>query len=130
MGKKTLSTPYVIVNNTQYAIVPNTLKFTEGFGEFKQRGSSVGAGQTEVVFSENAEEKMSKVMFELYPTAENIKSAREWKSNLNDNVVELAGDSGDNFSKSVTSAAVVNDYEVAIGADTTIPIEFVGDPAK
>ena len=126
MGKKTVSTPYVIINNTQYPIVPNTLKFTEGFGEYKQRGSSVGAGQTEVVFSENAEEKISKIMFEMFPTAENIKSIREWKANLNDNAIEITSDE---LERSFTNAALTSDYEIAIGADTTIPIEFAADPA-
>jgi hypothetical protein len=126
MGKKTLSTPQIIINNVVYPIVPNTLTYTEGFGEYNMRGSSIGAGLTEVVFSENSENKMSKINFELYPTAENLKSAREWKVNLNDNLIEM---SADDLNRTITNAALINDYEVNIGADTTIALEFVGDPA-
>ncbi|UCF50253.1 MAG: hypothetical protein JSU91_01875 [Thermoplasmatales archaeon] len=126
MGKKTISTPSIIINDILYPIVPNTFKYTEGFGEYNMRGSSIGAGQTEVVFSENAEDKMSKVMFELYPTAENIKSIREWKAALNDNLIEV---SSDDLTRTFTNAALVNDYEVETGADTTISLEFVADPA-
>ena len=126
MGKKTLSTPQVIINNIVYPIVPNTLTYTGGKGEYNVRGSSVGAELTEVVFSENAEEKISKCNFEIYPTAENIKSAEEWKAALNDNLIELVGD---DFNKTFTNMALVNDYEVNLGADTTISLEFAGDPA-
>ena len=99
MGKKTVSTPQVIINNILYPIVPNTLTYTEGFGEYTVKGSSVGAGQTETVFSENAEDKISEVKFELYPTSENIKSAREWKVLLNENLIEFADDG---FNKTFT----------------------------
>ena len=126
MGKKTISTPSIIVNDVLYPIVPNTFKFTEGFGEYKMRGSSVGSGQTEVVFSENAEEKMSKISFEMYPTAENIKTIREWKAAQNDNLIQAVSDELD---RSFKNAALVSDYEVNTGADTTIALEFVSDPA-
>lgn len=128
MGKKVLSTPNVIINNVVYPIVPNSLVFTEGFGESTMRGSSVGAGVTEVVFSENAENKMSKVNFEMYPTAENIQSLRDMKALQNDNLIELA-DADAEFNRTVTNAAITNDYEVNIGADTTISVECMGDPS-
>lgn len=128
MSKKALSTAQVIINNVVYPIVPNSLNFTEGFGEYTMRASSVGAGKTETIFSENAENKMSKVKFEMYPTAENIESIREWKSNLNENLIEVS-DSPSEFSRSFSNACLVNDYEVNIGSDTTISLEWSADPS-
>ena len=126
MGKKALSTPQVLINNVVYSIVPNSLTYTEGFGEYTMRGSSVGSGKTEVIFSENAEDKKSKVTFEVYPTGENIKSLREWKVLKNDNAIEFVDDG---FNRSFTNAALTSDYEVTPGADTTISVEFMSDPA-
>jgi len=127
MGKKVLSTPQIIVNNIVFPIVPNSLVYTEGFGEYNMRGSSVGAGKTEVVFSENSENKISKINFELFPTAENVESIREWKAAQNDNAIEIVDSE---LQRTFTNAALINDYEVNIGADTTISVEFVSDPAK
>ena len=76
MAKQVLSTAQLIANNSPQPIVPNTLSFTEGFGEYTVRASSAGAGRTETIFSENAELKKSKLMFEIYPTEENIRTLR------------------------------------------------------
>ena len=125
MGKKALSSTTVIVNDVAYPIVPNTLVYTEGFGEYNMRAASVGSGKGEIIFSENAENKMSKIMFEMFPTAENIKTIREWKVNQNQNLIEI---SDPDIQKTFNNAALTSDYEVKIGADTTIPVEFMSDP--
>ena len=125
MGKKTICTPYVIVNNELISIVPNTLSYTEGFGEYIVRGVSQGAGKTETIFSEDDSKKMSKVNFEIYPTDDNIKKARKWKSLKNDNVIEFA----DVISKTFSNVSLVNDYSIDLGAETTIKLEWIGDPA-
>lgn len=127
MGTNAITTAPVLINNINFPIVPNTLKFTDGFGEYTQRASSSGKGQTDVVFSENAENKKSKVMFEMFPTAANIEAIRQWKANTNNNVIEIATDE---LQRSFTSAALVNDPENALGADTTISLEWECDPAS
>ncbi len=127
MGEKAVSTAFVIINNDSIPIVPNTLKYTEGFGEYKTRAASGGGGQTETVFSENAELKISKVMFELYPTPENIKLLRAWKANLNNNVIEIQAEG---FNRVFTNSSLANEYEVEVGADTTTATEWESDPAS
>lgn len=127
MGKEAISTGQLIVNNVVVPYVPNTLKFSEGKGEYNQRAAVVGSGSTEVVFSENAESKLSMINFELYPTPENIDLAREWKSAKFSNVVEYIADG---VQRTMTSAAIVNDYEVESGGDTTISLEWKGDPVS
>jgi len=127
MGKEAISTGQLLVNDVVVPYVPNTFKFTEGFGEYNQRAATVGSGRSEVVFSENAEAKLSMCSFEIYPTAEGIALARQWKSNKGNNVVEyIAKD----MQRTITSCAIINDYENEIGADTVISLEWKGDPAS
>lgn len=127
MGKEAISVGQLIVNNVVVPYVPNTFKFTEGFGEYKQRAAVTGSATTETVFSEDAESKVSKFNFEIYPTADNISLARSWKANKSNNVIEYVANG---MQRTVTSAAIVNDFEVEIGADTTITLEWIGDPAS
>lgn len=128
MASRAISTPSVIINNIPIGIVPNSLKFTEGFGEQTMRTQSAGGGTVDVVYSLNAESLMSKVSFEMINTAENVALARGWKSNLNDNAISLI-DSATGFSRNFANMALTTDYEVNLGADTTISIEFMGDRA-
>ena len=127
MGKEAVSTAQVLVNNTVVPIVPNTLTFNDGFGEYKVRSASSGKGQSEVVVSENAEMKIGKVKFEVFNTAENIEIIRQWKAAFMSNAVEVL--SAD-FQRTFTNAVLVNDVEVKIGADATIALEWESDPAS
>ena len=123
---KVIANPSVVINNAPTNIVPNTLVFTEGFGEQNVRTQSSGGGSVETVFSNNVETNMSKVNFSLFPTTENIELAREWKSNLDENAIQITSDE---FNRSVNGAALINDFEVNLGSDTTIDLEFVGASA-
>ncbi len=127
MSKDAISVGQLIINNSVIPYVPNTFKFSEGFGEYNQRAGVVGSGRTEVVFSENAESKMSKVTFEIYPTADNIDLARSWKAGKASNVLEYIADG---MQRTFTSAAITNDFEVEVGADTTITLEWMTDSAS
>lgn len=127
MGSEAISVGQLIINDVVVPYVPNSFKFSEGFGEYAQRAAVVGSGSSEVVFSENAESKLSKVTFEIYPTADGIALARAWKAGKFSNVIEYVA-SG--MQRTVTSAAITNDFEVEIGADTTITLEWMGDPAS
>ena len=66
------------------------------------------------------------VKFSLHNTAENIDLARTWKVNANNNAITITGNG---LNRAVNNAAVTNDYEVNLGSDTTIDIEFKGDAA-
>lgn len=128
MGEEAISVGQLIINDVVAPYVPNSFKFTEGFGEYSQRAAVVGAGSSQVVFSENAESKLSKVTFEIYPTADAIALARQWKAGKFSNVIEYVASNG--MQRTITSAAILNDFEVEIGADTTITLEWAGDPAS
>lgn len=125
MANKALANPTVVINNTSVPVVPNSVKFKEGLGEQNVRTQASG-NNVQTVFSDNAEGKMGMVGFSIYNTPENISLARTWKTNLNENAITLTGT---NFSRTFTNMALTSDYEVNLGSDTVIDIEFIGDPA-
>jgi LEA14-like dessication related protein len=128
MANRAISTPSVIINNIPVSIIPNSLKYTEGLGEQTMRTQSAGGGSVDVVYSVNAESLMSTLSFEIINTAENIQLARGWKSNANDNAISLV-DNATGFSRNFANMALTSNYEVNLGADTTIAIEFMGNSA-
>ena len=94
------------------------------------RAASIGGASVEQVFSQDLESTFSMVKFEVYPDIETVKLLRSWKSNGNSNTVVLTGSvDGASFRRSFKKAAILNDYEVALGSDTTVEIEFKSDAA-
>lgn len=128
MAQIAISVPSVTVNNQNIAIVPNTLTMTEGEGEQSVVTQSGGGGAIETVYFDNAENKRSMVSFELRNTSENVNLAKTWKTNLNNNTITISDNNSD-FQRTVRNAALTNDYEVNLGADTTVSVEFYGDQA-
>ena len=89
MSQNAVSNPTVLANNEALFVVPNSIKYTEGFGEYKVRSQSGGGGTTETVFSEDAETKISGFTLDLYPTADNVRIARQIKANRNQNAFDI-----------------------------------------
>lgn len=125
-----VANPTITVNNNVVAINPNSVAYTEGKGEQQVRAASAGGGQVEQIFSNNIETNFSMIKFEMPSTVDNIALAREWKSNTNQNLVQMTGRTveGD-VSRTFTQAALLPDYEVPLGSDTNIAIEFNANPA-
>lgn len=126
MSRTKLSNPTVVINNNAVPIIPNTFSFTEGFGEQELKVQSSGGGSVQTVLSNNVETNMSMVKFSIHNTAELIDLARSWKVNANKNAITVTGEG---LTRAFNNAAVTNDYEVNLGADTTIDIEFKSDAA-
>lgn len=120
----------VTVNNEAVPIMPNSLKFTEGLGEQNVRAVSIGGGKTEQLYSNDVSTNMSTVTFQLPTTKETIELARAWKTNGNRNVVGIAGRTPDGrVTRTFTQCALVKDYEVEVGAEGGIEVEFKGNTA-
>lgn len=120
----------ILVNNDIIAYEANSLSYDDGFGEFNVRNAVVGGGQTEQVFSEDLATKFSKVKFTLPSTEDSAKLVREWKNNLNNNVVELVGTRGSTFTRIFTQASIQGNPEVNLSTDGTVEIEFMSNPAQ
>jgi len=59
-----------------------------------------------------------------------VEDSKGWKSNRNQNVVQIEGRTPDGaITRTFTQAALLTDPEKALGADTTIPLEFKANPA-
>ncbi len=120
----------VIANNEAVGINPNSLKYTEGFGERKVRAVSVGGGKVEQVFANDVETALSKLTFELPTTPENIELVRDWTAAGNGNVFQIAGFTSEgDTTRTFTQAAVTNDYEVEIGSEGNITVEIMANAA-
>jgi hypothetical protein len=122
---KRLANPAIMVNNNAVAIIPNTFKYTEGLGEQKVEATSAGGNAIAAVYALDVATRISSCHFEIPNTEYNIELARSWKLLGNNNVVIATGDT---FSRTFTSASMVNDYEVSLGSDANIPIEWKSNP--
>lgn len=127
----TLSVPTIKVNNDVIAIVPNSFGYKAGDGEIKVRAASTGGGNATSVHSQDAETMFSTVKFKLYPTAENLQMARDWKARIGCNTVEAIqrGSScgGGEFNVAFKNISVTNDPEINATADGDIEVEMAGD---
>ncbi len=120
-----VANPLVTVNNDPVAVTPNSVMYTEGLGEQTMRAASLGGGQVEPIYSRNIEQNFGSVSFEMPATMANIAKARQWKANENQNVVNVTGSTVDGtLARAFQQAAILNNYEVALGSETNIPIEF------
>ncbi len=120
----------VVVNNEAVGVVPNSVAFTEGLGEQTLRPVSVGDGKVEQVYAQNLETSMSTVKLSLHATVDNVALALAWKNNRNQNVVQIAGSTADgDMTRTFTGAALTANYEVPIGTEANIEIEFMANTA-
>lgn len=126
MSRTKLSNPTIVMNNNAVPIVPNSFFFTEGLGEQELQVQSSGGGAVQSVLANNVETNLSRFGFSLHNTAENIDLARTWKVNANNNAMTSTGEG---LNRAVNNVALINDYEVRLGSDTTIDLEFKGDAA-
>jgi hypothetical protein len=125
-----LSDCTVMVNNEVIPIIPNSLKFNEGLGEQSIRAASGGGGNVVQVYSNNIESNFAMVSFDIPSTIETVAKAREWKTNKNANLVQISARTSEGkFTRTFTQAALLNNYEVALGSDANIAIEFKSNPA-
>ena len=120
----------VLVNDEVVAIMPNSLKYTEGFGEQSVKAASIGGGAVEQLFARDVETAISKVMFDVPTTPESVELQRAWKVNGNQNVVQIAGSTVEGtLTRTFTQAAMIGDPEIEIATEGIINIEFAANQA-
>lgn len=119
----------ILVNNDIVAYEANTLTYHDGLGEFSVRNAVVGGGQTEQIFSEDLGSKFGMVKFSLPSTEDSAKLVREWKSNRNNNVIEIMSSSG-TFTRIFTQASILGNPEVDLSTDGAVELEFNTNPAQ
>jgi len=118
--------PTFIVNDNAVAFIPNSITYDEGLGEYKVMTQTSGGGQTEQIFAQDVETAFSTVKVSLKNTSDNIALALQWKNNLNANTITL---SSPNFNRAFNNMALTNNYEVQLGSETMLALEFKGNRA-
>lgn len=129
MGNVTLSTPTVIVNYENYAIVPNSFMYDGGEGEITVRAASSGGGGSYSVHSQNAETLIGKCKFDVFLVPGTDPDIAEWKENVGANVIQVIQrvPSGESVTLSFDHMSLVNAVERAASADGVTSLEFEGD---
>jgi len=125
-GAKKIVDPQVVINNDAVKVVPNSVSYTEGFGEQKSEVQSAGGGVTEKVDSQNVETALSTVKMSFFPTLANIELARSLKAG---EAAVIAITDGEGFSRTFICATLNNDPDINLGSDEQIDLEFMTQPA-
>jgi len=123
-----ITAPQVAVNNQVIYIVPNSLVYTEGLGAQEVRPQSGGGGAIENVVIDNVDGKKSSIKFSIENTVTNIDLARSWKLNTGKNGITIT-DLVTGFSRTFQGVVLINNYEVGLGADKNLALEFEGSQA-
>tara|TARA_R110000744_G_scaffold196160_4_gene315387 strand:+ start:3608 stop:3997 length:390 start_codon:yes stop_codon:yes gene_type:complete len=120
----------VEVNDEPIAVMPDSVNFTEGLGEQTMRAASTGGGKVEVIYSNDLSTGFSTVKFDMPSVIEYIELTKTWKLNGNNNTISINGEAGsDKLTRTFSKAALTMDYEVALGPDGVISIEFKALPS-
>lgn len=122
-----ISVPRVSINGDVLKIVPNSVVAMGGEGEVTVRAASAGDNSVETIHTENAEDKIGGVKFELYVTDNLDALIRDWKGRIGSNAIALA-QTGGNFSKFFNGCSLTNHPERNYSVDGTCELEFKGDP--
>lgn len=130
-----LANPQVTVDGQLISVKPNSVKYTEGFGEQIVRAASGGGGAVEQVFADDITDNFSMIGFEIDPDPDLIDFFRAVKATPGVHTVILSGEATigtqtKELTRTFQHASLISNYEVPLGADTAISIEFKSDPAK
>ncbi len=127
MSRSKISNPSLVMNNLAISIVGNSFSYTEGLGEQDVVVQSAGGNSIQTVFTDNVEMRYSDIKFDMQGTQENIDLIRAWKINENNN--GMTGTDRDGWKRTFNSVVLTSNYEVGLGSDTVISLEFKSDPA-
>ena len=118
--------PRVIINNENWDILPNSLKFTYGFGEIKSEPVSFGE-VIKHIDTQDLTTKISKISFDVKTTYETIAAIKVLKANFNNNTCQISDEDG-NFSANYRQAKIMNEPDFETGSDGKVTIELSALP--
>lgn len=126
-----VSLPSVYVNNELIEIMPNSVSYTDGFGESKVDAQSAGGSVVTTIFSQDAETFLSTIKFELYNTVTSINLLRQWRANFNDNQIFIDFNDPNTFETATCAqCSMINNPEIELKATGKISVEFKGSAVK
>ena len=130
-GQTQLNNLAFYVNGEQIAYEPDSLSWKDGFGVYNVRNAVVGGEQTQQIFSEDIKTKFGNLMVSLPTTTTNAALVRSWKSNLNDNTLEIIGTiDGETISRIFTDASIGDEPEYKAATEGSIDLDWKSNPAQ
>lgn len=123
-----LATPQISVNNITVEIVPNSAVYKLGFGTDSVKTQSAGGGVVFPAYSQNVEEALSEVKFDMYTTDDNLDFIIVWK-NLNPTNTITVNYIDSDRSFSFNNMALLSDPDINSGADGKLSFDFKGSKA-
>ncbi len=125
-----LSNPVVQVNDQTISIIPNSLSYKRGAGDVNVRAQSAGGDSVEAVITENAETKLGMVKFTLSVTDTNMEYVQTWHDNKfnGGNTIRISSRTI-STPLSFTNMNITTEPEFSVGADGSVEVEFMGEPA-
>lgn len=118
---RVISTLIVNIDGVEVGIIPGSLTFKEG----KPTRNAKGTDNRDVTFTENREEAVGMIKYEMPNTSENLTLATT-QEGRSGSTVSFYDDFG--TEKSMTSGVTKNDSERTTGEDGKIPMEWIGTP--
>lgn len=118
--------PATLINGEPVAYVPNSIEFSDGYGDRNIRTQTTGGGNVEQVITEDVETQMGRVKFTLLSTTENIARITEWQQNIDANAIEL---SAPGLTRQYARMTIVSEPPKPGGQDAQFDVEFQGTKA-
>lgn len=129
MSVTTIVNATIRVNDETIPIVPNSLTANSSRGEVTVRAASSGGRSIQSVHSENVENYLGKINFDVYIDDDMITKIRQWKENIGANSVKIISSNRNRpFTMSMSFASLINDVEQSFTSDGVASLEFMGDP--
>lgn len=126
---QTLSVPAILINNTNYSIVPNTFMYDGGEGEINVRAASGGGNNITSVHSVNAETKLSTVKFSIFLNEGVDADIATWKEAVGANVIQaIQKTATGSQTLSFDSMSLSTSVEREASADGVVALEWAGNP--
>lgn len=128
MAEYAIAKPQITVNDDPIAVIPNSVKYSEGEGETTVRTTSGGGSSVVVIISDNAEDKKGMVSFDLANTVTDIDNARIWKQNAGLNTVAISGElqNGQQFNRVMNQATIINNPEIELSTEGKLTLTWEG----
>jgi len=120
-----LSVPSVLVDDIPYAIKPNSFEYDPGYGEVNVTSASLGGSKSISVHTENAENKIGRVKFEMQVTEAARAAIALWKQGIG--IHRVVGVQKGAAPIVLNGASMTNNPTLSATADGVVEVEFMGD---
>lgn len=122
-----LTNPAILINGSPVAYVPNSLEFSDGYGDRSIRTQTTGDGNVEQIITQDVESQIGRVKFTLLSTTDNIKRVTQWEQNIDANAIELSA--APDFTRQYAKMVVMSEPSKTAGQDANFDVEFQGSKA-